>query len=137
MKVSFSHLDYQVVDLAKAKRFYDPLMEMLGFHLRHDEETWISYGNGDMKWCLVQVEQQYSEVSFHRKHPGLNHVAFQVENREEVEEIANFLMERGVNLLYDSPGHFHDEFDYYALYFEDPFRLKIEVVFSHKYQSIP
>jgi hypothetical protein len=76
VRVSFSHLDYNVVDLSRAVAFYDPLMHFLGFEKEADHPDWVLYNNGRMKLCLVQCEQRFADPPFHRKRPGLNHIAF-------------------------------------------------------------
>lgn len=133
IRVGFSHLDYNVSDLKKALAFYDPLMKFLGFSKEVESREWILYGNGRMKLCLVQCEPSFAGEGFHRKRPGLNHIAFQAEHREDVDRTAVFLNEHGIATLYQSPGQFHSELEYYAAFFEDPFRLKLEVVYSPCY----
>lgn len=133
IRVGFSHLDYNVSDLKTALTFYNPLMEFLGFSKEVQSEGWVLYGNGRMKLCLVQCEPDFVDAGFHRKQPGLNHIAFQAEQRGDIDRTAAFLRERGIPLLYESPGQFHPEIEYYAVFFEDPFRLKLEVVYSPRY----
>uniref|UniRef100_UPI0003A4F8EB VOC family protein n=1 Tax=Kroppenstedtia sanguinis TaxID=1380684 RepID=UPI0003A4F8EB len=131
--VGFSHLDYNVSDLKKAISFYDPLMTFLGFAKEIENREWVLYGNGRMKLCLVQCEPTFAVAGFHRKQPGLNHIAFQAECQEDVDRTAAFLEKRGISRLYQSPAQFHEEMEYYAVFFEDPFRLKLEVVYSPSY----
>jgi len=133
VRVSFSHLDYNVVDLSRAVAFYDPLMHFLGFEKEAEHPDWVLYNNGRMKLCLGK---RFADPPFHRKRPGLNHIAFQVESVEEVDRTARFLRERNIPILYDSPGQFHDTIRYYAVFFEDPFRLKLEVVYSPDYLRV-
>jgi catechol 2,3-dioxygenase-like lactoylglutathione lyase family enzyme len=132
--VRFSHLDYNVPDLAIAREFYDPLFEFLGFVRETEEPGWILYANGDFKICLVQCEERFKGAGFHRKKPGLNHLAFEVDRREEVDRLHRYLLENNIPVLYGGPGNFHPLINYYAVFFEDPFRLKLEVVFSPEYQ---
>ncbi|PTX64239.1 glyoxalase/bleomycin resistance protein/dioxygenase superfamily protein [Melghirimyces profundicolus] len=135
ISVTFSHLDYNVSDLERAVRFYNPLMAFLGFTKEIEEEGWVLYGNGNMKLCIVQCGPGFAEGGFHRKRPGLNHIAFQAGSREAVDRAADFLRKRKISLLYGSPGQFHGSIEYYAVFFEDPFRLKLEVVYSPEYQG--
>lgn len=135
IRVHFSHLDYNVADLELALSFYEPLMAFLGFKMEGREPTWALFGNGRMKLCLVQCEERYKDAGFHRKQPGLNHIAFQAESVAAVDRMADFLNEREIPLLYDSPGSFDPQREYYAVFFEDPFRLKLEVVYSPEYLS--
>jgi hypothetical protein len=71
-------------------------------------------------------------MGFHRKHPGLNHIAFQAVSSKDVDQVAGFLQRQNIPILY-SPRNFDEDGLYYALFFEDPFRLKLEVVYSPDY----
>ncbi|PTM59819.1 VOC family protein [Desmospora activa] len=133
IQVHFSHLDYNVADLEEALSFYKPLMAFLGFQMEVRQPEWVLFGNGRMKLCLVQCEERYRDAGFHRKRPGLNHIAFQADSAVAVDQVADFLRQRGISLLYDSPGNFDSQREYYAVFFEDPFRLKLEVVYSPDY----
>ncbi|HVQ74394.1 MAG TPA: hypothetical protein VMT79_02540 [Candidatus Binatia bacterium] len=65
----------------------------------------------------------------HRKRPGLNHVAFGVSARADVDRFAReFLAPRGLATLYATPREFPEyRPGYYAVFFEDPDRLKLEI----------
>ncbi|SEN70930.1 VOC family protein [Lihuaxuella thermophila] len=136
IQVSFSHLDYNVADLQKAMSFYDPVMEVLGFVKEAHQPAWCLYNNQRFKLCLVECEDAFKGAGFHRKRPGLNHLAFHVEKKGDVDQLHHFLLQRKIPILYGGPGQFHDEIEYYAIFFEDPFRLKLEVVYSPRYFSI-
>ncbi|MDR6226043.1 VOC family protein [Desmospora profundinema] len=133
IRVGFSHIDYNVADLERALRFYEPVMAFLGFAKESRQSDWVLFGNGRMKLCLVRCEKRFAGAGFHRKNPGLNHIAFQAERASDVDEVAKFLKERKIPLLYNSPAHFDTERETYAVFFEDPFRLKLEVVYSPDY----
>ena len=72
----------------------------------------------------------HTAPGFHRKRTGLNHLAFRVPHREDVDRFANdFLAPRGLAPLYETPREFPEyRPGYYAVFFEDPDRLKLEVV---------
>jgi catechol 2,3-dioxygenase-like lactoylglutathione lyase family enzyme len=63
-----------------------------------------------------------------RNAPGLNHVAFNAANREEVEHFHQLLKEIGARIL-DAPADYPYFPGYYAVYFTDPDGLKFEYVF--------
>ena len=70
---------------------------------------------------------------YHRKAPGINHIAFKVSSKDEVDKFTKeFLKPNKVPTLYDTP-HLFPEYSkkYYAVYFEDPDRIKLEVAFSN------
>jgi catechol 2,3-dioxygenase-like lactoylglutathione lyase family enzyme len=134
IQVQFSHLDYNVSDLQEARTFYDPLMEVLGLACEYAHPDVVLYGNLTFKFCLVQVEERYREAGFHRKRPGLNHIAFSVKAREDVDRLyQEYLLPRGITVLYGGPGQFANNIEYYAVFFEDPYRLKVEVVYAPHY----
>jgi len=74
---------------------------------------------------LLAAERGYLEPSYHRKRVGLNHLAFAVSTRGQVDDLAASLQQRGVSLLYGGPRAGRST---YAVFFEDPDRIKIEVV---------
>lgn len=123
------HLDYNVPDLEEARRFYESLLPRLGFTRGESGEGWISYHRDEFSLCLVQCEEGWQDEPFHRKRPGLNHLAFPVAGPEALDTVEAWLAEQEIPLLYGgraSTGR--DDSPHEALYFEDPFRLKLEVV---------
>lgn len=87
----------------------------------------VSDGRTDI-W-LVGTAPPHEAASFHRKRPGLNHLAFRVATREDVDRFhEGFLRRWGTPMLYGSPRGFPEYTPgYYAVFFEDPDRLKLEV----------
>jgi catechol 2,3-dioxygenase-like lactoylglutathione lyase family enzyme len=76
---------------------------------------------------FVQVEAKYLDVSYHRCRVGLNHLAFAVPTRPEVDDFHRALVEKQIPLLYEEKYPFAGGEDYYAVFFEDPDRMKVEV----------
>ncbi len=61
----------------------------------------------------------------------MNHIAFQVGSKEAVDVFyKDYLVANNIPVLYGGPAH-HPEYipGYYAVYFEDPDRIKLEVAF--------
>ncbi|MEI7477844.1 MAG: hypothetical protein WCJ81_05040 [bacterium] len=81
---------------------------------------------------FAQVEEEYAGAGFHRKQIGLNHLAFRVESADAVDEIAAYLVNKNITLLYsDRSRDYAEEYgmkEYYAIFCEDPDRIKVEVV---------
>jgi len=67
-------------------------------------------------------------AGYHRKRVGLNHIAFYGKSREHVDEIAAWVKQAGYTALCDDEYPFASSPNYYALYCEDPDRIKVEVV---------
>jgi catechol 2,3-dioxygenase-like lactoylglutathione lyase family enzyme len=84
-----------------------------------------SWRLGDTYIVFVQTAEGYLDVPYHRCRTGLNHLAFRAASRGQVDEITAKLLEQGVPILYEDryphPG-------YYAIFFEDPDRIKVELV---------
>ena len=70
--------------------------------------------------------------SYNRRNTGVNHIAFGVSKKADVDRFCkDFLIPRGINTLYDTPKQFPEYTkEYYAVFFEDPDGIKLEVVFS-------
>ena len=58
----------------------------------------------------------------------MNHLAFHADSRETVDEITNELRGKGVNILYEDRHPYASGEDYYAVFFEDPDRMKVEIM---------
>ena len=80
----------------------------------------------------MKTEEKHQIKKFHRKDPGLNHIAFKVEKKEEVDKFTKeFLAKRKIKTLYNTPKAFPEYTkDYYAVFFEDPERIKLEIVYK-------
>jgi catechol 2,3-dioxygenase-like lactoylglutathione lyase family enzyme len=78
----------------------------------------------------LQINVRDATVSLHRKRTGLNHVALRVPEREDVDRVrSEFMAPRKPGALYRTPREFPEyRPGYYAVFFEDPDRLKVEVV---------
>lgn len=77
---------------------------------------------------FVQAQGEFLKAGYHRRRVGLNHLAFQAASREQVDEITEQLIRRGYQLLYEDRHPFAGGSGHYALYTEDPDRIKVELV---------
>jgi catechol 2,3-dioxygenase-like lactoylglutathione lyase family enzyme len=122
------HVEINVHDLKRTKTFYGWLMAELGFNPFQEWDEGISYKNGSAYLVFTQTETKYKEFSFHRKHTGLNHLAFWAKSRAHVEHLRVQLNKNKVPFLYDNNYPFAGGEGHFALFFEDPDRIKIEIV---------
>ncbi|MFD2177648.1 VOC family protein [Veronia pacifica] len=77
---------------------------------------------------FVQTEEKHLKPSYHRSRTGLNHLAFNLPSRDEVDILTAKLTKRGVRVLYQDRHPHAGGAAHYAVYFEDPDRLKVECV---------
>jgi hypothetical protein len=89
----------------------------------------LGVSNSTTDFWIIESKKAYSKIKFHRKAPGLNHISFGVTSPAAVRKFTrDFLKKRNIKVLYDSPRHFPEYHkDYYAVYFEGPDRIKLEV----------
>lgn len=132
MKSSLDHLQINISDAKKSLPFYKDLFAYLEYTIIDESESHIGVSNGSTDLWIIETDAAISHPSFHRKHAGLNHVAFKVESKADIDLfLKDFLQPRGIETLYDSPkGYPEYSADYYALYFEDPDRIKLEIVYK-------
>ena len=91
---------------------------------------------GTADFWIVATDAKYASSGFHRKNIGINHFAFHVNSKEEVDRfVEKFLKPKNIPTLYHTPKPFPQYTpDYYAVFFEDPDRIKLEVAsFTIKY----
>lgn len=124
-----SHIELYVSDLERSIAFWTPFLDQLGYRA----DRWsggINYrsDDSDAYVCLLQAPEAHLAAGFHRKRVGLNHLAFRAESRKQVDELRDWLRSEGHPLLYDERFPFATAPDYYAVFCEDPDRMKLEVV---------
>jgi catechol 2,3-dioxygenase-like lactoylglutathione lyase family enzyme len=76
---------------------------------------------------LVFVQATLLDQAFHRRRPGLNHLAFRAAHRAQVDRLTGELRRRGWTILYPERHPRAGGGDSYSLFFEGPERLKIEL----------
>jgi len=122
---SLEHLDISVSNLEHSGEFWAGFLKDLGYREFAKSATGWSWTNDETTVFLLQAEQEYLDPPYHRKRVGLNHLAFGVADPKEVDAMATRLKERNIALLYGGPRTGRTT---YAVFFEDPDRIKIEVV---------
>jgi catechol-2,3-dioxygenase len=132
MKTSLYHIQLNISDAKKSIPFYKELFDYFEYKIVDESESHLGASNGTTDFWLIETEESFSSLPFHRKYTGLNHLAFKVEKKEDVDTFVNeFLKPRNIVPLYNSPKEYPEYSEnYYALYFEDPDRIKLEVVFK-------
>jgi catechol 2,3-dioxygenase-like lactoylglutathione lyase family enzyme len=131
---SLAHIEINVSNLQESKDFYLKILTPLNWAVVFDCDNSVGFkGEDNTHLFLVQTANSFIPNIFHRKNTGLNHLAFRVESKQKVEEFNRFLKSNNIVSLYtDGPKNYSKEYnmkEYYAVYFEDPNRIKLEVVF--------
>jgi len=126
---SIRHVEINVSDFERSKVFYNDLLVWLGYKQIVAGKDYAGWEN-DEDGIFVTYLGRYKELGFHRHRVGLNHVAFQAESRADVDRFhSEFLVLRKIKVLYGGPKEYPEyRKGYYAVYFEDPDRIKLEFV---------
>ncbi|GHB23049.1 hypothetical protein GCM10007094_09110 [Pseudovibrio japonicus] len=128
------HIELYVSDKNISRHFWSKLLSHLNYRETSVWDDGFTLANGnDAYLTFVQVAPKYKSHVYHRCGVGLNHLAFSVESREHVDMIRQHCIAEGVVLLYDDRYPFaNGGEDYYALFLEDPDRIKVEFVAAQK-----
>lgn len=122
------HVELYVSDLARSMRFWEPLLKKLGYTEFQKWDMGVSYLHATTYIVLVQTEAEHLDAGYHRKRVGLNHLAFHAASRGHVDELTEWARTNGYRVLYEDRHPFAGGDDYYALFCEDPDRIKVEIV---------
>jgi catechol 2,3-dioxygenase-like lactoylglutathione lyase family enzyme len=132
MKTSISHIGINLSSEEKSFPFWQDLLTYLEFTLTLDGNHFDA-SDGHSFLCFSTTKPGYGEPPFHRKHTGLNHIAFSVDSKQAVDQfVDDFLQAHDIPVLYGGAKEYPYAPDYYAVYFEDPDRIKIEVAYTGK-----
>jgi len=127
-----SHIEINVSEYAKSIRFYDSILKPLGWERLVCTHDCATYCDGFLKIILSPASNEHKQAGFHRKRIGLNHLALYANSKDEVDRYyQNVMKKNGIPSLYQN-GPDGDS-DYYSVLFEDPDRMKIEIVFAPRY----
>lgn len=122
------HVELYASAFEKSVAFWDWFLDELGYEVYQEWDDGRSWKCGPTYLVVVRAPEEYEDEEYHRRHPGLNHLAFHADSRAQVDELTRKLRERGRTILYEDEHPYAGGEGYYALYFEDPERMKVEVV---------
>ncbi len=127
MEGQLHHIELYVHDLNRTKTFWGWLLDELGYSVYQQFDGGISYKLGHTYIVFVQVEEKYKDIPYHRCGVGLNHLAFIALSKERIDSITRQLEKKGIPILYKDRHPYAGGENYYAVYFEDPDRIKVEI----------
>jgi catechol 2,3-dioxygenase-like lactoylglutathione lyase family enzyme len=127
-----SHVEIYVSDYAKSIRFYDKVLIPLGWKRLVCQRSHTTFSDGGTKLVFCPTDEKYLPDGYHRKRIGLNHLAFYAPSIAAVDDFFNKVLVSGnIPVLYEGRPTGGD--NYYSVFFEDPDRIKLEVVYSPGY----
>jgi glyoxylase I family protein len=130
------HIDLTVRDPKASFAFYDAVLGMLGYHLAREDDRGYDWNLDSATGAhSIGIMKAIGE-GVHRPHdrysPGLHHLAWAVDSRQEVDRMHDCLLRVGATIL-DAPAdypQYNRGRGYYAVFFADPAGLKLECVYT-------
>jgi catechol 2,3-dioxygenase-like lactoylglutathione lyase family enzyme len=124
----FHHIDLTVSDLERSREFYERLLPHLGFRRVEDSFGVPVWRGKGCELALITAHADKRDRPHDRYSPGLHHLAFGADSREDVDRVFVALQALGVEIL-DAPAEYPEYSPgYYAVFFADPDGIKLEVV---------
>ncbi|MFC4560138.1 VOC family protein [Virgibacillus kekensis] len=122
------HVELYVSNIKKSTAFWGWLLEDLGYTKYQEWESGQSWKIGDTYIVFVQAEERFQDIPYHRCRVGLNHLAFHARSRDHVDQVTRKIRDTGTQILYEDNHPYAGGEGHYAVYFEDPDRIKVELV---------
>ena len=134
---SISHVALAVSDLERSTAFYDRVLGFIGFKrvevseanqqaMKTRLKAWVGPG---YSISIRPSKGEFARRVHDRNAPGSNHMAFNAEDRSDVEKMHELLKEIGATVL-DAPAEYPYSPGYFAVYFTDPDGLKFEFAYA-------
>jgi glyoxylase I family protein len=132
--LGLDHLYLAVSDLARAERFYDPVMQLLGFRKGDKPIAGEPHAHYFNRVLQITLRPARSGAPHDPYAPGLHHLCLQLASRDAVDTAAAALREQGIAAT--SPRTY-PEYDpeYYATFFSDPDGIRLELVARRRYRD--
>ena len=127
-----SHLDLNVADPARSLPFYDLVLGALGYRrhdLSADRASWsLALPGGAVFGIEIRPRREALVRPRHERYaPGIDHLAFHVGSRHDVDRLHRLLVAAG-HVVADPPAEYDYTPGYYAVAFDDPDGIRLEVV---------
>ncbi|WP_067619875.1 VOC family protein [Alicyclobacillus acidiphilus] len=122
------HVEINVSDLRRTTAFWEWFLKELGYTPFQAWPQGRSWKFGETYLVFVQTVDKHLDIPYHRGRVGLNHLAFHAASRQQVDDITEQLRDRGISILYEDRHPYAGGGGHYAVYFEDPDRIKVELV---------
>lgn len=127
------HIDLTVTDKERSRRFYDAVLGFFGYCRSADYDhgsDWDRKGEHFHSIGIIEASGEGAKRTHDRTSPGLHHLAWTAESRDDVDALHDLLSEIGAEVL-DPPADYPRYGPtYYAVFFADPDGLKLEFVFG-------
>lgn len=126
------HIDLTVTDPAASAPLYATVLSFMGYAHRQEFEWRLTTPAGHTSVSLNPAQGVRAGRPHDRYAPGLHHLAWRAETREDVDRFHALLQEIGATIL-DAPAdypQYNSGNGYYAVFFTDADGLKLEYAWT-------
>jgi len=124
---SLHHVELWVPDLARAVTEWGWLLGELGYTLFQDWPAGRSWLRGST-YLVIEQSSAMSAGDHDRLRPGVNHLAFHVGTRQEVDSLAGEAPAHGWTLLFPDTHPYAGGSSHYAAYLANTDGFEVELV---------
>lgn len=125
----FRHLMVYVTDIHRSREFYNQVLDFFGYSMGHESDTYCMW-NPNKQGCSFGIRVAEKRGPYVKGVAGFQHLAFSAENRDQINELHELLIKIDAIVL-DAPCECPEYSPtYYAVYFEDPDGMKLELAHS-------
>ena len=136
LRGTIHHLDLTVHDPWASRPFYEAVLGYFGYRLAAEHDRGFDWDLRDAEGVLISSigVMRATGDGLTRRHdrysPGLHHVAWRAESRDDVARFHDLLLKIGADIL-DPPADYPEYAPgYHAVFFADPDGLKLEFVYQ-------
>lgn len=139
MRGGVHHIDLTVKDAQASRAFYESVLGFMGYKPSagnpfSPEETGFDFDlrttAGFCSIGILSARGDHAERTHNRYSPGLHHVAWTAQSREDVDAMYAHLQSIGAIILDPPTDYPRYGAGYYAVFFADPDGLKLEYVYK-------
>ncbi|WP_248277593.1 VOC family protein [Brasilonema sp. UFV-L1] len=123
---AINHIALSVSNLERSESFYNALLGFLGYEQGEKTPQLILWASPNGVITISPSHPESPNQKHDRYSPGLHHLAFSADSREDVDQLYKYLLEQRVEIL-DPPAEYDYLPGYYALFFLDPDGIKLEL----------
>lgn len=131
MNISKKHFQINISNPAVTIPFYKKLLSYFDYKVIHEDENFVGMGSSIDSFWFMKVGAENSTSKLNRDAVGLNHFAFHVETRADVDKFyEEFMKPNNIKAEFETPRDRPDFGAYYQVMFLDPEGLALEVVYT-------
>ncbi|MBI1212041.1 MAG: bleomycin resistance protein [Alphaproteobacteria bacterium] len=131
-----NHVDLTVTDPQRSRPFYETVLGFMGYRCVAEHERGVDFDlttpQGFASIGIMRSAGENASRPHDRYSPGLHHLAWTAESRDDVDRMHALLQSISATIL-DPPAEYPKYGPgYYAVFFADPDGLKLEYVYWPK-----